>query len=89
MVAGIKDVAGVVQHNSTIDPQAKGIGIGCAATIVVDNGLDHRQSRRKVIIGQGADGRISKRQGDGIRIVLYTPHADPGAGAVANRAAAF
>ena len=71
---GIERVSGIVQHASAINFQTKGIFIGDGATVVVDDGLDHRQCRRTVIIGDGANGVLVQGQRDGaIGIAVTTP----------------
>lgn len=75
MVTGIEVIARVMQHRTAIDLQAKGILIGDGAAVVVDDGLDHRQGRRDVVVDDGAGGRLTQRQAqDGMNSLegIYT-----------------
>ena len=89
MGPGIERVEGVVQHQAAVDPQAKGIGIGHGAAVVVDNRLDQPERGGNVVVHDGANGRFAQRDRHGVTIVLGAADAVPGARGVAGRTVAF
>ena len=89
MWARIQGVGRIVQHGATIDPQSERIRVGGGAAVVVDDGLDDLQSRRDVVVADGAGGRLPQAQRDRVAVVLGAADAVPGARGIAGRAAAF
>ena len=87
--ADVDRIDRIVLHQGAVDSQSESVGVGDVAAVVVDDGLDHLDSRGYVVVGDGAGRRLPQGQRDGVAIVLGAADANPVAGGIAGRAAAL